>query len=59
MFRISKNTDLLQILFKDLKMIRAKIIANSDFEIKKIIKQKTVSKKSIITLKLRKELGYL
>ena len=59
MFRISKNTDLIQILFKDLKMIRAKIIANSDFEIKKIIKQKTVSKKSIITLKLRKELGYL
>ena len=28
MFRISKNTKLLQILFEDLKMIRVKIIVN-------------------------------
>ena len=47
MFRISKNTDLLQILFEDLKMIRVKIIANSDFEIKKIIEQAKNSVKAI------------
>ena len=47
MFRISKNTDLLQILFEDLKMIRVKIIANSDFEIKKIIDQAKNSIKAI------------
>ena len=38
-FRISKNTDLLQILFEDLKMIRAEIISNSNFEIKKILEE--------------------
>ena len=45
--RTSKNTDLLQILLEDLKMITVKIIANSDFEIKKIKDQAKNSIKAI------------
>ena len=47
MSRISKNTDLLQVLFEDLKMIKVKIIEKSDIEIKKILEQANNSIKEI------------
>ena len=46
-FRISKNTDLVPILLKDLKMIRAKILENYDFENKQILVQAKKSMKKI------------
>ena len=46
-FRVSKSTDLFPILFNDLKMIRARIIENSHFEIKKIVDQTNNSIKHI------------
>ena len=47
MSRISKNTDLLQVLFEDLKMIKVKIIEKSDIKIKKILEQANSSIKKI------------
>ena len=46
-FRVSKSTDFFLILFNDLKMIRARIIKNSHFEIKKIVDQTNNSIKHI------------